>query len=452
MRLPKTLTIFLLAIASAKAESPALDGTMPEDLLPGLRPLLKEAVERSPTIISANISLASAEAQRYSDASGLWPSASLNSSYQDTTESVSHSTNSTSRGLFYSGGIYQPIFEWGSLKNQALIGNLGVKIAERQYAEAYRLLAVSIREQYLGLIGKNIQLRNAQFNLKLSKEAMAAQQARFDSGSVSEAELGNNRMSQAEAELDADRAQEDFDYSKRVFTRLLGIDDLDSASIPSALPHFELPAPTADAVLAGFVGEGVESTFQNEVYKMSIKQSELSYSIAKVRLLPKLTASANYSFSNQTSTNGVSISQVGVQSESYALAANWTIFDGFATRGAKLAALEGKRSYERQRQTYVDSMIDQVTYLRHQLSFSARAMSMAEVRYNLFEAQVNRLHQDQTLGYASQASIDSGILTLYATDYQRFTARSDLYDRWTEFISTAGIDPALGNISPRYVR
>jgi hypothetical protein len=233
---------------------------------------------------------------------------------------------------------------------------------------------------------------------------------------------------------------------------LVGIDDLDPASIPLELPHFEVPAPTADAVLAGFVGDGVESTFQNEVYKMYIKQNELSYTIAKVRLLPKLTASASYAYSNQTSTNGISISQVGVQSESYALAANWSIFDGFATRGAKLAALEGKRSYERQRQTYVDTMIDQVTYMRHGLGLSARAMSIAEVHYNLLEAEVKRLGQDQSLGYASQASIDSGILNLYATDFQRAYARTDLYDRWTEFISLAGIDPALSNISPRYVR
>jgi outer membrane protein TolC len=452
MRLSKPLALFLLAVASARAEAPSLDGTMPEDLLPGLRPLLKEAVERSPNTITASIGVASAEANRYLDASGLWPSASLNSSYQDTTETVSHSTNSTSRGLFYSGGIYQPIFQWGALKNQAAIGNLGLKVAERQYAEAYRLLAVSIREQYLGLIGKNIQLRNAQFNLKIAQESLAAENAKFEAGSVSQADLGNYRMIQEQAQLDEDRSQEDFDYAKRVFTRLVGIDNLDSASIPLELPHFEPPAPTADAVLAGFVGDGVESTFQNQVFKLYIKQNELSYTIAKVRLLPKLTASASYSYSNQTSTNGVSISQVGVQSESYALAANWSIFDGFATRGAKLAALEGKRSYERQRQTYVDSMIDQVTYMRHGLGLSARAMSIAEVRYNLLEAEVKRLGQDRALGYASQASIDAGTLDLYATDFQRAYARTDLYDRWTEFVSLAGIDPALGNISPRYVR
>jgi hypothetical protein len=44
----------------------------------------------------------------------------------------------------------------GRRKNSALIGSLGLKIAERQYAEAYRQLAIIIREQYMALIEKKI--------------------------------------------------------------------------------------------------------------------------------------------------------------------------------------------------------------------------------------------------------------------------------------------------------
>jgi outer membrane protein TolC len=418
---------------------------MPEDYLPGLKPILKEAVERSPNTIAASISVASAEAARYSNAAALWPSVSLTSDYQETVEAVSHSMSDRSHGIFYSGGISQPIFQWGAYKNQAAIGDLGAKIAERQFADAYRSLAIIIREQYMGLIGKKILLRNAQFNLKLSKESLLAQKARFDAGASSEAELGNFRMTTEQAQLDADRAEEDYGYARRVFTRLVGIDDIE-------LPHAAFSSPTADAVLAGFVGDGVESTFQSEVYKMYVQQSDLNYSIQKVRLLPKLSANANYSKSNQTTLDGSNVSQEGIQSESYSIAANWTIFDGFATRGAKLAALASKRLYERQRQTYIDSTIDQVTYMRHELGFSARAMSIAEVHYNLIEAEVKRIGDDKSLGYASQASVDSGILTLYATGYQQAYARTDFYSRWTEFISIAGLDPALSNLAPRYVR
>jgi outer membrane protein TolC len=452
MRLPLTFTVFLLAGALLKAEAPSLEGTMPEDYLPGLKPLLKEAVERSPNTISASISVASAEAARYSNASILWPSVTLSSQYAETIEATSQSTNDKSKGLYYSAGINQPIFQWGAYKNQAEIGNLGEKIAERNFAEAYRSLAIIIREQYFGLIGKKILLRNAQFNLKLSNEALLAQKARFDAGASSEAELGNFRMSTEQAQLDADRAAVDYENAKQIFIRLVGIESLDDASIPLELPHPEFSAPKADAVLAGFVGDGVESTFQSQVYKMYIQESDLNYKIAKVRLLPKLSASASYGVSNQTALQGGGVTQEKLQSESYAIAANWAIFDGFATKGAKLSALEGKRSYEQTEKNYVDSMIDQMGYLRKQLGFSARAMSIAEVHYNLIEAEVRRIGDDKSLGYASQASVDSGILTMYATGYQQAYARTDFYSRWTEFVSTAGLDPALGNLPSRYVR
>ena len=81
--------------------------------------------------------------------------------------------------LLYNASVTQPIFQWGAYKNQAAMGDLGEKIAERQFAEAYRMLAVSIREQYMALIGKKIALRNAQFALKLSQESLEVQQARF---------------------------------------------------------------------------------------------------------------------------------------------------------------------------------------------------------------------------------------------------------------------------------
>jgi outer membrane protein TolC len=453
MRLPITLSLLLAATTSLWAEAPAVQGTMPEDYLPGLAPLLKEAVERSPTTIAASVSVAQAEAGRYLDAAELWPQLGLNANYAVSVQSQTGGPASPpNKGFFYSANISQPLFQWGAYKNQALIGNLGEKIAERQFAEAYRILAVSIREQYMALIGKKIQLRNARFDLKLSREALDVQQARFEAGATSEAEIGNYRLSVEEAQLRADRAEEDYGYAKRVFTRLLGIDELSDDSIPIELKHPEFSPALADSVLTGFVGDGIESTFQSEVYKMTVRQQDLNYSIAKVRLLPKIAATAGISYQNQTQIEGPKVNQIGIQTENYSVGANWNIFDGFATRGAKLSALASKRLAERTRQTYIDQTIDQVSDMRKQVGFSSRAMRLAEVHNALIADEVKRLGDDKSLGYASQATIDSGIVTLYATEFNMAYARSDYFSRWTEFISIAGIDPALANLQSRYVR
>jgi hypothetical protein len=260
------------------------------------------------------------------------------------------------------------------------------------------------------------------------------------------------RLDLESATLARDRAADDFAYSKQQLVRLVGVDSIDDSAVPIELPHPEYSASLADAVFSGFVGNGIESTFQSQVYEMEVKQQDLQYSIARVRLLPKVSASANYSYSNYTAAGVGSVSQVGLRSESYGLSAGWAIFDGFATRAAKMSALASKRSAEIALKNYVDATVDSIGEMRHQLGFSARALSLNEVHFALIDSQVKRLTDDKALGYASQATIDTGILNLYATEFEMAYARADYLGHWTEFISLAGLDPAIGNISPSYDR
>ena len=452
MRLPKTLPLLLLAMASLRAEAPSVTGTMPEDFLPGLGPLLKTAVEKSPNTILSNINVAQQEAQRYVYASSLWPQLNGNANYSVIDESVTGGTPSTQKGVFYNFTLNQPIFQWGALKNNAAIGDLGVKIARRQFAEGYRLLAVEIRRQYMYLVGKQITLRNARFRQKIAEEGLKTDQAKFDSGSASQAELQGFKLGLEQAQLDTDRAAEDFAYAKRVLTRLVGIDGLPDDSVPLEIGHPEFSPALADAVLTGFVGGGVESAFQSQVYAMQIKQQDLGYQIAKVRLLPKVNFTASYLLEDNTQAFSGFVSQVAVREETYSLGASWSIFDGFATRGAKLGALETKRQYERLRKNFVDNSIDQITDMRQQVGLSSRALSLSEVHHALIGAEVQRILDDVKLGYASQATIDSSTQNLYQTDVELAGARTDYFMQWSAFISLAGIDPALDNVSPRYVR
>jgi outer membrane protein TolC len=452
MRLPAVLLTVLVAATSLRAEAPQLQGTLPEDFLPGLKPLLQTAVERSPNTISAEINVLQQESNSYIASSGLYPTLNVSGSYADRTESESNTKPSSSTGFSYGANLGQPIFQWGTLRNNALIGTLGVKIAERQFAEAYRLLATMIREQYMLLIEKNMQLRNEDFKVKLAEVALEAQTVRFQSGTSSKAELQTFQLDLDEERLRRDRAAEDFSYSKQQFMHLVGIDQLEDRTVPIDIPHPEYSSDLADAVLSGFVGNGIESTFQRQVYDMEVKQQERQYSIAKVRLLPTLGFGANYSYSYYTSAGNGQVSQTGLSAFSYGVNANWNLFDGFATRGAKLGALEAKRAVELAEKNYVDATVDLVNDMRHQLGFAARAQALAETHFILIASEVKRLGDDRSLGFASLATIDTGTLTLYATELLQVSARGDYLGRWTEFISLAGLDPAIDNVPSSYVR
>ncbi len=453
-RLIPAFALISIAAVSLRADAPSVEGTLPEDYVPGLRPLLKTAVEHSPSTILANIAVAQQEGNRYIDAQALWPQVNGNINYTAQALSISGTASATSdeKGLFYSFGVTQPLFQWGAYKNNAAIGTLGVKIAQRQYAEAYRLLATQIREQYLYLVVKKVVLRNGRYSQKLSEEALATQQAKLEAGSVSEAELQSFKIAVEQAQLYADRTAEDFAYAKRTFTRLVGIDELDDEAIPLEISQPHYAPKLADAILAGFVADGVGSTFQSQVYQMSVAQQDLSYSIQKVRLLPKFNASAAYNLIDQSSTAAGHVYQQALQEETFTIGANWAIFDGFMTKGLKMQALATKRYYERTRQNYIESTIDLITYMRHQIGFSARALSLSEVHHALIGAEVKRVGDDLKLGFASPATLETSTSNFYQTDFELASAQTEYLSRWTEFVSQAGIDPAMENVSSRYVR
>ncbi len=454
MRLP-LLAVLLLATISVPlwGDGPSVVGTMPEDFIPELKPILAGAIDRAPSAIAASIDIAQSEAQLYGAEAALWPNVNASASYAGSKESVSGGgVGSTSKGLFYSGNITQPIFQWGAYKWQADVGKLSLQVARRNFAEAYRSLAVTIRSQYLSLVIRRISLRNALYKLKLAEESAAVAEETKKAGAISDAQYSQYQILVQDNQLFADRAQEDYRYSKLLFMRLAGLDELPDERIPMQIPAPKYDGAIADAVLHYFVSEGIQSAFQYEIYQLQIKSDDLAYRIARTRLLPKFSASLGYSLSNNSTASPGSVTQTALTSVNYGLTGNWTIFDGFSTRGAKLSALASKRSAERQRQTYVDNTIDSISNLRTIVEFSSRARGLAETRGDLLKAALDKTEGDVKLGIASRVTLETVTLGFYGAELARANARMDFFSNWAAFVSLAEADPALANLPHRYVR
>jgi hypothetical protein len=144
--------------------------------------------------------------------------------------------------------------------------------------------------------------------------------------------------------------------------------------------------------------------------------------------------------------------QQALQQEAVQIVANWTIFDGFMTKGLKMQMRAYKRYNERLRQSYIDNTIDTITYMRHQLGLSARSLSLSRVHNALIGAEVTRVNEDLKLGYASQNTVEASTNNLYQTEFDLAIAEVDYLSKWSEFISLAGVDPAMANLPYRYVR
>ncbi len=443
------LSLGLAALTTARSSAQAGDiGPLPEQLFPQLNSILDKALEQSPQMLLKNIELAQADATVYLSRAQLWPQASLNGSYSINESAVAeaNAVSSRSDGVFYSASVYQPVFHWGTLRAQAESSRIGVMIAEKNYAEAYRTLVVSIRAQFLNLILKKLTLRNAQFSAARAAKTLATEEEKLKLGRAAPSVLVHVRLTRDETQLSADRTAEDLAQAKRFLLRLAGMESLADELVPDNLPALDFAAGSGTPLVSRFVHGGVEETFQATSFRHYIEQADLNYKVARYRLFPKFGFSIGLAQANTTNAAGNFVTQTGVFSQSANLSFSWPIFDGFATKGAKLQALLNRSYYERQLTNYVDTTSDQARNLGTQVEFAARAMAIATTRRDMAEGALKLAEENAARGTVSEFAVSSATLAFQSSEVQAASSRIEMLSRWSELLSLLQVDPALARI------
>ena len=453
--LSRLLAIGWLAIPIGVLGQPSSNlPPLPEDLIPALRPILISALAQSPQMLAQDIAIAQAEATRIIDRAGLLPSLGTTLQYGKNNSSSSYPTgtvSSSNQGFFPSVYANQAIYHWGALKAQADIGKIGVRIAERNYADAYRQLIVSTRTQFLTLIGKKIGLRNETFALQQAEEALAVAKDKMKAKTLPPgADVGYQLAVDGER-LARDRMVDDLENSARVFALSIGQNDFSAQNIPDEIPRPSYVPDTTAQLLQRFVQEQGEKTYTIANLHDEIKQAELSYRMAKVRLRPMIGFSAYYSQLPTASAGPGYGEQYNTQSRNFDIVAGWSIFDGFATRGAKLSALSSKRSLERTLRTTVDLTMAQARDLEKQLGFSWRGLDLSQQRRDLAEGGLNGTIDYVKRGLAPATDIGAARMSFFQSEAVLAAARADFLNQWSQFVSTLCVDPMLDVIPSRYL-
>lgn len=449
------LVLFLLGLCATSRPlvAGALPAPMPEEIFPELNDILREALAQSPTMILRNIELAQNEGNYLVSRGQMLPNISTGASYNVSGAAVSSDTNvsSTASGLYYSMSISQPVFQWGRLKAQKDAAKIQYEISQRNYAEAYRTLALTVRSQYLGLIAKKLAWRNARFTQKQMAANLALEEDKLRNGQSTENVLVNLRLQMEEVSLQMERMAEDLANSLRFFQRQTGLARLSEDRIPAEIPAIAFLPDTANAMLHQFLGQGWESNLNVQISRQWLRVAQLNYKQAKYRLYPMFSLGASISQSNSTNASLNSVSQVSVLSQYVGVSMGWSVFDGFATKGAKISALANQRYYERQLQTVTDQVMDQAMALERQVGFSYRAMNLAQARTGLSANAVRTMQDDMQRGLVSKAAVEAAIGSLYASEQTLASQRADFLTRWSEFVSTLGQDPILQQLPAKYL-
>jgi outer membrane protein TolC len=426
--------------------------TLPDKEIAVLDEILVQALKQSPDMLMKSIELAQAETYRMDRASALWPSVNGDMRYARDYLATTNSDTTAGQGFFYNFGMQQPVFHWGAVKASADIGGLQRKIAQKQFAEAYRQLVSLLRQQFLGLIRQKKWLQCQSFSLEMAERNYKLDEEKYANGTLAQSAFDGARLTIEEQRLAVARTQSEWQQMKRVFMRLAGLHELSDERIPNTVSRPAWTDDQATRLAAEFQqADGAPQVPQAEVFTYLIRQSELDYRIAKTRLLPKVSFFAGTSLQNQTSATKSHVSQVATTDQNFGLVANWSIFDGFATRSAKLGALAAKRQHALQLQNYLDTLREDIRTLTEQTNLTARAVALAEQRREMAAGSLSYTEEEAKQGRASPMSVAQAQIGFDGAELAALDNRIALYNQWSRLVGLLWVDPILQNLPATYL-
>jgi hypothetical protein len=134
------------------------------------------------------------------------------------------------------------------------------------------------------------------------------------------------------------------------------------------------------------------------------------------------------------------------------LNAQWAIFDGRATQGAKREALAAKRLYGSRMENAAADAVERAQGLERLLKVEAAAMEMAETRRAIAIESLRRQSEEVELCNLAAAATDEATSQVLLSEANLAQARATYLRIWSEFVSVAGADPLLTPFLARHAR
>ncbi|MEO7413931.1 MAG: TolC family protein [Opitutaceae bacterium] len=423
---------------------------LPEQIFPELQPILTAALQQSPRMIERNLDLESAAGDLMQSKWGLYPfvNASLTETQtRDKREDIAE-TLATEK-LYYAFGVSQPIFYWGDRKNTAKIGEIRHKLALRQYGQAYGALAQEIRVNYLRLVVQKAQLQAIVYSQQQTELALKLAEDKLRTRAIAEAEIFHPRIAVQQAILDTDRMREAFTESKRAFRLLTGAPAPADEAIPNGVGRIAMGTGEADRLLAGFLSQPEPKTFAMEAAKSQLEIERLNYKISRNALRPKFDVVLGISQDQQSYSTNIA-AKYGVQSSYIGIAGRWTIFDGFASRGATKSTYARLRKLETSYKQLTDNLGTDAQRAVRQLTYAERQLAIQE---QLLDSATNFL-QDRKDTFARGAIAETDVAAVQ-TIYNReilttLQLRSEYLIKFSDFLALIMQDPALNYVPAQF--
>jgi len=443
---------FVLILSVLAGEILAADATanglvLPEKLLPQLEVILAAAVQQSPRMLNRALDLEIAENNRIQARAGLLPSLGGYASYfesRDTRADLSGRLNVTK--VAYNFSASQPLYYWGERRNSAKMGEIQASIAKGQYLDGYRVLAQTLRSDYMHLIVQKQVVKRGAAYAEFTRNQQAKEEIRLAQKVISEFQIFPVRLAAEQAQLIYERVQFDYEMAKLSFARLSGRPVLSDEAIPDAIPPATYPADTFDRMLATYLGQKELPSIEAVTMRKQLENQALNYANQKTRLSPKFNAVLGVSQDQQSFTINVA-QKYRVNSIFAGVSANWTIFDSFASQAAMRTELARKRQMENDYKDLTERLAQQAQTQVKQVNFAARNMAITDRALVASEGNLKTKQEDFTRGVSTEDDVSLARITLIDAQVNAYNGRIDYLYKTGDFLGILAADPVVANVA-----
>lgn len=451
----KSLFRYLLLLAVGLLGSgpvlPAAGVALPEDFFPELKVILADATRQSPRMVSRAIDLEIAEQDRIAARAGLLPllsGAYTREEAKDRREDLPSLPRFDASKTYYNVTVSQPLYHWGERRNNARMGEIRQQIAEGNYREAYRSLAQETRSQYLGLVVKKAYLARARFNLQYTKDLLALAEERLAKKVIAGPEIFAFRLNAERAEIEAERAEFDYNSAREALGRLTGRPAPADASIPAEVPAVANAGDNLGKMLAVFLVTDDLPTTEAANMRRSLKIEELNLANARTRLKPKVNLSAGIRQDEQSYTINTS-QRTGVNSHFIGASVYWTIFDGFSSQAAVRSSLLRKRQLENDYKVATERLMASAQSQVRSLDFAGRYKAINERFLDSARGTLTTRREEFARGVISKTDVGAAELAYLDAQITAYNSRIDYLLKSGDFLGTVAQDPVVDNLNTR---
>jgi outer membrane protein TolC len=431
----------LFAVPMTRAQSPVV---VPETIFPELADLLAEAATQSPRMlaqaINSDIFAGNVQVARAGMLPQLGASVTQTWGEEERTSGQAFDTDK----LAYQVSLSQPLYHWGTLRNNLRVAKLSQLIGQGRTEEAYNALAAEVRAQYLQLIRKQQTLELLRFRQIQAERRLAQGRERVEARTVAAAEIFPLEIAADRADLAVLEAEADMARSQRALARLVGRSELGLGSIPAEIPPLDSDAGVAavQALAQALRHEEVIDTRALAALRRQLEISQMTLHNTRMGLRPRFNLVVAMTQDEQT-FGTFPITKYESRYTYGGVRMSWTIFDSFRTKGAVRSALGRLRSAERDLSQAEEDLIARVGALADQVQFSARNLQINERLLQAAEGGL-KFQQDQfAMGNASEGAVTG------ARDHLHVALGNTLNTRYAhlmllvQFLGAIDADPAV---------